>query len=166
MLELIIINYYLNQIDTKQIYLIIESFSIAAFTKLSLVSLSLVDTRNKMGLQVFSQISLLRELLQTEVALVGFDSFVHTSVIENVPSPIEFFIAVVEFSDVNGLRFVFTINFSHLCIVFKFFEKLEVHITLCHPFIGETVIFSIFASFSPIVDQILIAKVDWTFILN
>lgn len=95
-----------------------------------------------MDLQVLSEVAFLRKLLQAEVAAEGLDSFVHASVVENIPGPSKLFVAVVELADIDGLGFVFTINISEHSFVLELSEQLEVDIAFGHLFVElETRVF-------------------------
>lgn len=120
---------------SKHTYLVVVAFGVAAVAVLALVALSLVDARNQVRLEVFSEVAFLRELFQAEVALVRLDASVHARVVENVPRARELFVAAVEPANVDGLRLVFTVDISEYSFVVELFEQLEVDVALGHLFV-------------------------------
>ena len=87
----------------QQVGLVVVPFSVAAASDIAFISLPLLYVRHHMRLLVFFQVALLRETLSAEAALEWFNTFVHASVIKNIPSTSEFFISVFVGSNINCL---------------------------------------------------------------
>ena len=78
------------------------------------------------------QVALLCEGLISKMALKWLHSLVHSGVVQNIPSPGELLVAVLELANVHGNRLIVDVAASDFCFVFVFFQKLQIHITLCH----------------------------------
>jgi len=79
-------------------------FCVTAVSDIALVPFSLLNIRNHMCLLMFSQVAFLRKSFTAETTAERLHSFVHTCVVEDVPSAREFFSAILEGANINNLR--------------------------------------------------------------